>query len=59
MTRASTRTTAVAHSKAVIAAHDFDELSGQGTDRPSLRWIVIHMIEAYSPTTAMPTYSVK
>jgi len=39
---------AVARSNAVIAAHDFDERSAKGKDRPSLRWIVIHMIEEYS-----------
>ena len=40
--------TAVARSNAVIAAHGFDERSAKGTDRPSLRWIVLHMIEEYS-----------
>lgn len=39
---------AVARSNAVIAAHDFDERSAKGKDRPSLRWIVIHLIEEYS-----------
>jgi uncharacterized damage-inducible protein DinB len=39
---------AVDRSNAVIAAHDFDERSAKGKDRPSLRWIVIHMIEEYA-----------
>jgi uncharacterized damage-inducible protein DinB len=40
--------TAIARSNAVIEAHGFDERSAKGSDRPSLRWIVMHMIEEYS-----------
>ncbi len=40
--------TTVARSNGVIEAHDFDERAAKGDDRPSLRWIVTHMIEEYS-----------